>query len=231
MTHKNSIALGAGTSVLALALILSFAFGMPARANDDNNRENGDQKSFAHSLGSTFEVHISDSGAVLVRGAKVTAVSSTGFTAVSSWPDASMTWNVLANGATIIQRSNGTTSLSAMAVGDIASFSGTLTGGSAFTVQAKIVKDWSSSIPVNVKTTVEGKLLSVAATGLPTIFVLRSGNNDYTVKAATDTSILNALWLRSGLANFQIGDTVRVYGTVHSDNTIDATVVRDTSIR
>ncbi len=75
------------------------------------------------------------------------------------------------------------------------------------------------------KTTLEGKVKSVNP------LVMTSGGTDYTVNIASDTSVLNALWLRLPIASVSVGDTIRVYGKVNTNATIDATVVRDTNIR
>lgn len=83
----------------------------------------------------------------------------------------------------------------------------------------------------HIKTTLEGTLTSFASTTAPTSFVLHAGSRDYTVRVDGSTSVLNSLWLRTPLSNFHVGDRVRVYGTVNADLTVDATVVRDTSIR
>jgi len=80
------------------------------------------------------------------------------------------------------------------------------------------------------KQVLQGSLKSIEGTTAPTTFILSIGGIDYMVKVAADTSILNVFWLRTSLANFHAGDTVRVYGAV-SGTTIDATVVRDVSIR
>ncbi len=87
------------------------------------------------------------------------------------------------------------------------------------------------TIPVNAKSTVEGNVKSVSGAGVPTSFVLTVEGKDYTVRVASDTSVLNALWLHTSFSNIRVGDSVRVYGMINSDMTIDATVVRDTSIR
>ncbi len=78
--------------------------------------------------------------------------------------------------------------------------------------------------------TFEGTIKSISATTLPTVIVLTVDNIDYTVNVAANISILNNLWLTTSLANFHVGDRLRVYGTV-SGTTIQASVVRDTSIR
>ncbi len=223
MNTKKMIA---GMLVILGALSVGwFATGV-ARADDDK----GENMRMAHSLGSTLEVHINDNGKVLVRGAKVTSVSGSSFNAATVWGAASMSWSVSTTGETEFVHSNG---MSDIAVGDFVSFTGKMNTGiaSPFSVNADIVKDWSPKIPVNAKTTVEGTVKLISGTTVPTSFVLSVGDKNYTVRIASDTSVLNALWLRTSLTNIRVDDTIRVYGMVNADNTIDATVVRDTSIR
>jgi hypothetical protein len=83
---------------------------------------------------------------------------------------------------------------------------------------------------VPVRTTIEGKISSIEGTTLPTTMVVKTEEKVYTVNIATNTSVLNESWLRAVLSSFNVGDKIRVYGTVHSDLTMDATVVRDTSL-
>lgn len=80
------------------------------------------------------------------------------------------------------------------------------------------------------RTTVEGKVKSVPVSGTaPTTFVLTSDNKDYTINLGVDTSVLNNFWLKLSIGSIQVNDKIRVYGTVNTDNTVDATVVRDTN--
>ncbi len=80
-----------------------------------------------------------------------------------------------------------------------------------------------------IRTTLEGKVKTApASTTAPTTFVITANNTDYTVNVGVDTSVLNNLWLKSTLANITIDSKIRVYGTVNSNNTVDATVVRST---
>ncbi len=83
---------------------------------------------------------------------------------------------------------------------------------------------------VSEKTTFEGTLKAVSGTTLPATLTITVGGVDYTVNVASDTSILSSLWGRSSLTNFRVGDNIRVYGSVNG-TTINATVIRDTSIR
>jgi hypothetical protein len=308
--YMNSKKLIAG--VLVLIGVISFGLAMtnPVRADEDH----GSQMRDAHAIGSTLEVHIYDSGKVLVRGAKVTSVNGTTVNATTTWGSAVVNWAVQTNASTqFVRRSGGTSSASEISVGDFVSFNGNLltTTGSPLTVQATTLKDWSiqkahatfngtissvnatnqtfvlasedrgnvtvqttsatkimlgndissfaGAVKVGMKvtagglydsasrivtadqvivhpadstrTTLEGKVKSIPAGALPTTFVLTSNGADYTIRAGVDTSILNVLWLRMPIGSIRAGDTVRVYGTINPGYTVDATVVRDTSIR
>ena len=190
----------------------------------------GEHKEMANKKGSSLEVHINDNGSVLVRGAKVTAVSGTTITALTEWNGASMSWNINTDTATkFIELKNRQSSVGDVKVGDFISFSGNLMAGSTFTVQAKQMKNWSVS--PKVKTTIEGKIEAIPGTTAPTTFTLKAGDKVYTVKVATNTSVLNNKWLAATLANFQAGNQVRVHGMINADNTIDATVVRNVSLQ
>ncbi len=239
-------------SFMALALIASTAFAAIAQAKngdddhgfDDSNKGMklgvmmkdmkekwyGEQKEMANKKGSSLEVHIYDNGSVLVRGAKVAAVSGSTITAVTEWNGASVSWNINTDTSTkFIELKNGQSSVSDVKVGDLVSFNGNLMAGSTFTVQAKQVKNWS--VMPKVKTTVEGKIESIAGTTVPTTFVIKSGDKSYTVKVSATTSVVNEKWLAAALTAFQVGNQVRVHGMVNADNTIDATVVRNVSLQ
>ncbi len=294
-------------AVLAGVTMLS---ALALAENDDHDKMM--QHEEIRKVGSTLEVHISDNGNVLMRGAKVTKINGSTITAANTWGSATLSWTVNTNSNTsFIRRFGGTSSLSEISVGDIVSVQGTLvTTTSELTIQAKTVKDWSiqkqnASVSgtiesvnssdgsfmlkkeegtvikvmvgsatdikkgdqkiafadlktgttirvtgllntaqnvleasqvkapaenVQSKQTLQGKVKSVTTTSGAMSLVLTVDNTDYTLKIASDTSILNVLWLRTPLTNFKEGDTVRVYGAV-TGTTVDATVVRDTSIR
>ena len=301
--------LAMATSMIAAPLALADNDHNNGRGKDDDRFE---EKMERERLGSTLEVHINNNGEVLVRGAKVTAITSSSLTATNTWGAAALSWTVNTDAnTTFIRRSGGQSSLGEISVGDVISFNGTLvTTAPAFTVQARVVKDFSiqarnaslkgtvqsliasssqfvlatqnmgnvnivingntqikkgdalavftdiaigatvsvtgvlntqtnvltaTQVKINVpnppKTTVQGTVKSIASTTIPTTFVLTVGGIDYKVRVAADTSVLNVFWLRANLSAFQVGNIVRVYGTVNADATIDATVIRNISIR
>lgn len=222
--------------LLSTVLILGgLAFSGIAIANDDRGGEDqgrSEQAKEIHSNGSTLEVHFFDNGKVLVRGAKVTAVSGDSVRAFTSWGSVNLDWNVnVMSNSQLFRKTGGNSSIAEISVGDFISFQGTLvtTNASPIKVNASVIKNWSTK-NVPVRTTIEGKISSIADTSLPTTMVMNSGDKVYTVSISTNTSILNLSWLRAVISSFNVGDNVRVYGTINSDLTMDATVVRDISL-
>lgn len=297
---------------MALALVMSLGLAHSAFADNDHDQQNRE----ARRAGTTLEIHVTDSGKVLVRGAKVTGVTGSVVTATTAWGNAVATWTVNTGSTTqLVRRYGGAmTSLSEITIGDFVSFSGTIATGatSPFVVDAKVLKDWSiqkknatfegtitsvdganssfvltsnnrgavtvkvattteikkdstsgtfadiiaglrvtatglynnvnstlEATHVKVKTanpvqtqatTIEGTLVSLAGTTAPTTFTMQSRGTTYTVSVATTTSVLNRNWLSATLSQFVVGNTVRVYGVINPDATVQATVVRNTSI-
>ena len=297
---------------ITLGLMLVAIPAYATNDNENNRGHNSDRKQEVHNVGSTLEIHIYDSGKVLVRGAKVTAVNGTNISAESLVGQSSISWLVDASATPkVVRRYGGNSSVSEIVVGDFISFSGMLTAtGSQWGVKATSLKDWSiqvknssfsgtitsisgssfvlttengKSINVNTdvntkitkgdatmafsalvvgdkvakteglynnntnilmakiikvyvnpiinKRTFEGKLTSAIGILPPTSFTFDSEGKVYTVNVPIGISILNKDWLQIPLTNFQLNDTVRVYGLVQASNTsvIDATVVRNAS--
>lgn len=235
-------------SFMAFALVASGAFAAVAQAknggDDDDKFDDskmglklgvmmkdkwyGEHKEMVNKKGSPFEVHINNDGSVVVRGGKVAALSGTTITALTEWNGAMLNWNINTDANTkFIELKNGQSNISQVKVGDFISFTGNLMAGPTFTVQAKSVKNWS--VMPQVKTTVEGKVVTVPGATAPTTFTLKSGDKAYSVKVSATTSVLNAKWLTATLGSFQVDNKVRVYGVINADNTIDATVVRNVS--
>lgn len=192
---------------------------------------------FSHkdaSIRKGVEVQINDSGRTIVRSAKVTAVSGSTITTSLAVGSTTLTWTVFTNSATNFTDKNGRSSgLTDVTVGDTVSFRGTLAAASNLAVNATVVKNWSKDKQVIQKHTFEGSVQSVASSSVPTSFVLKSGNTNYTVNVAQNTLVLRNNWTLLGLGSIKVGDTVRVYGSVQTNNTsvIDALVVRDVSIK
>lgn len=227
-----------GVAFLGLAMLASIAAGAVQKAsahedgnkNDDNKNKIGIVAKAAAML-SAPEMQVGSNGKVIVRGAKVTALSGSAISAQLAFGSFTTNWTVKTDANTeFIHRFGGKASLADVKVGDTLSFSGTLdTGAAAATVNAKVVKDWSNDKPVNQPVTLQGSLKAIGSTATPASLTVRVNDTDYAVNVTASTAILNRLWLATALANFKVGDTVRFYGLV-TGTAADATVVRDISI-
>ncbi len=123
----------------------------------------------------------------------------------------------------IVKDNNETTSFAMIAVNAKVTVKGMMNTATN-TLEASQVKIHSAST-LPTKTTLEGKIKSTSP------FIITVKDKDYIVNVDSETSVLNTLWLRVPFANFRANDTIRVYGAVNSENTIQATVIRDVSIR
>lgn len=219
--------------VAAASLVLS-----PVAFAQDNKHDKGiGNFSKDKEMSTALTVHIENNGATLVRGAKVIAVSGGTITASTQWGNTNVNWSVVTDGNTQLLRKNGQKeAIADVKVGDTLSFSGSLnTSGSPFTVNAKVVKDWTApDVAVTPERHVfEGKLTALTSSTLPSTLSLSIGSKIYSVFASAGTQVLNSLWATTTLSRFSVGDTVRVFGSLQSSNqnNIDAYVIRDASLR
>lgn len=83
--------------------------------------------------------------------------------------------------------------------------------------------------PLTLRRVFEGKVKVAPTTTPPTSFTADIGNTEVTVNVDANTSVLNRLWERISLTAFQVGHKIRIYGA-REENTIEATVVRDTDL-
>jgi len=163
------------------------------------------------------EVVLTDSGKALVRGAKVTAVSSSTITAQTVLGSATVTWTILTDSATSFYDARGKTGgLAGIAVGDTVSFAGAIEGGNMTNVRATVVKDWS---PVMSEKTLKGTLSSLNTGNLTFVLSTKShkdSSKNVTVQLSSTTAItLNGT--TSALANLAVNDGIKVTGTLSSD--------------
>jgi hypothetical protein len=128
----------------------------------------------------------------------------------------------------LVKGNSTTTSFADIQVGGKVEVSG-VWDASANTITAAKVR---ISLPSVVRSIFAGIVKSVTVSSATTSnsLVLDAGNTDYTVNTASDTSVINRLWLRLPFTSINSGDHVRVYGSLNTTNTIDATVIRDTSL-
>ena len=207
---------GAGIASVAVASALTF-LPVIASANEgskDMNRPITNQR---------VEVAINASGNVLVRGAKVTGVSGSTLTVVTTAGASTLSWAVTTDSGTAFVTSGGSgSSLGQISVGDTVSFAGALTG-SGLSVKASAVKDWT--LDANERS-ISGTVQSVNSAG--TSLVLGNGKddgrgNDNDNKALIQFSAGTAVVLNgvaSTFASIQTGDKVKATGTMNADGTI-----------
>ena len=133
---------------------------------------------------------------------------------------------VLVSDKTVFSKGGSMTTFSALKAGDLATVNG-LWDRTANTLQADRVK-----IRMEDRRVFEGGRLKTAYAGssVPASIVVNFGRLDYTVNVSSDTAVLNSKWAKTLLSNFRVGDHIRVYGAADG-TTIDATVVRDVSLR
>lgn len=159
-------------AVLALAVIvvpLSMFIGT-AHADSDAHAKIG--------------VSIGNDGGVLVRGAKVTGVSSSTITADTSWGSSVLGWIVETDNDTeFIAPKEEHSGVANIAVGDVVSFSGKLdTEHAGFAVDADVVKDWTNA---HIATKISGIVTAINST--VGSFTVQSGDSTTTVQTSSST--------------------------------------------
>jgi len=134
---------------LALAGVLMFAFVQNAEARNAG----------PGSVGSKLEVAISDNGRVIVRGAEVTEISGDVIRARTEWGTTALTWIIDTDTDTdFVEKGGSGSALANVSVGDYVSFSGQIDeSGSALTVDADAVKNWSLGDEPRVEARAEAK--------------------------------------------------------------------------
>lgn len=178
-------------------------------------------------------LEVNSKGKILLRGTVESVASST--LTLKSWGG---TWTVKTSSDTKIQpKANGTSTLSAFEKGDFVGVSGQVSETENFTVNAKILRDWTikKTMKSNEREAKEAKkegakvYTGVVGTAASSSLTLNSENKTYTVHIASSTKILNRNWLKINFSQIQGGDKVRTYGTL-SNTDIQAQVVRDISL-
>lgn len=133
-------------AAVAASLVLApvAAFGKSGHNEDRGNRVEAERVlRLAHS---PLEVLINQNGKVLVRGAMVTATSTSAINAATSFGSTTLPWiiNIASTTKFVPHHRRGVSSVADIAVGDVISFSGALdTSATTLTVKARVVKDWS----------------------------------------------------------------------------------------
>ena len=183
-------------------------------------------------------LQIGPKGAVLLRGT-VDSVSS-GSVTVKSW-GGDWTVNVPASASVLPQG----TALSDMKQGDFVGVQGTVDSTTNFTVDAKLIRDWTErqavrqEIKSNVQAVhatmsaapriVQGTLSNLDATA-ETFTLTNAAGTAYSVSLSSGAKVIGKNFATIQLSQANNGDTVRVYGTVAS-STISASIFRDVSVK
>lgn len=156
---------------MAIALV-----AVPVYADNDNHKKE------AHNNGTTLEVHINDNGSVLVRGAKVTAISGSIISASTTFGTSTIAWTIDASSISkVIRRYGGNGTIADVQIGDYISFNGALTTtASGFNVKATSLKDWSIQVK---NSSFSGTISSITGTS----FVLTTAENK-TITVNTDAN-------------------------------------------
>ncbi len=189
-------------------------------------------------------VEISAKGNVLLRGTVSTVGA--GSITVKSWGG---DWTITVGANTeVMPHESAKNDVSDIHVGDFVGVLGTVDTNSSWTVNAKLVKDWTSRKAIHTET--KANLQSVRATekaghssGIGKIFEGTASNvtsssftltakngTAYTVNVTADTKTIDrAFHSIGGLSVIQEKDHIRVFGTATS-GTITSQIVRDTSL-
>jgi hypothetical protein len=152
-------------------------------------------------------------------------------------------WIIRFNGVSTITPVpiDGTNTFSSIRVGDFVGIQGTIAQDQFYTVDAAYVRDWTTSpstttvTPSDTTSSPSGTVAlytgTVSSIG-DTSFVITDATAGitYTVNTAADTTLWNNTRQFIGFSDIRSGDTVRINGDLGPDNTINATVVRDTSL-
>src|SRR3990167_4054326 len=166
-----------GVTATSAAVLAALAFA-PIIALADNDKQKGDNDRRATQR---VEVAITDSGNILVRGAKVTAVSGGTITATTVAGASTLTWTVTTDSLTSFSTSAGAgSSIGQISVGDTVSFAGALSG-TGLSVKATAVKDWT--VGANERSIV-GTVQSVNSAG-SSLAIVNGKDNDNDNKKVT----------------------------------------------
>ena len=193
---------------MVLTLVASSVY-----AKDGFEDNSSDRAKEVRNSGSSLEVHISDNGKVLVRGAKVTGISGTTINAETVISGSSIAWVVDASATPkVIRRYGGNSSVSEIQIGDIISFGGSLSGAGAWNVKATSLKDWSIQVK---NSSFSGSITSISGSS----FVLDIGNGkSVTINTDANTKIMKA---DQGIAfsSLVVGDKISKTEGLYNNNT------------
>jgi hypothetical protein len=221
-----------GTGVAAICA--SLAFAMIAGAQTTPSTTSGTSRAPSQPM----VLQVGPKGEVLLRGT-IDTVSSGSMT-VKSW-GGDWTVNVSA-GAQVLPNAVGT-DITKFQHGDFVGVQGMVSQTSAWTIDAKLVRDWTYRAAVQQQAqqnaqaarelmqsqtprNYQGTAGSVTSSG----FTLAADNSTtHAVVLASGAKISNRNWMTIAVTDIRNGDTVRVWGT-NASGTITAQIVRDISL-
>ncbi|MFA6050418.1 MAG: DUF5666 domain-containing protein [Candidatus Paceibacterota bacterium] len=219
---------------LALVAVVATGIAIPAYAQNDDDRD--DDRGFR---GENKERSMDDDNKSGIRGdisrpelvGKVTAINGTTLTVVGKGKEressASTTFTVNASNATIL-KGGATTTVSAIAVGDVVLVQGTINGS---TIDAKVIhsgvrnkdkeKEDKPKILNNGQPVIAGKVTAVSST---TITVMGGASTTYTVNATNAKFVVKGN-ASTTISSIEVGDNVIVQGTVNGSSVVATTVI------
>ncbi|MBX9765304.1 hypothetical protein K2X83_01540, partial [Patescibacteria group bacterium] len=177
-----TIAQKLSASVLVPILALGVFFGaMPGIASADSDSKSRIQ---------VPSVAMGSDGKVLVKQAKVTSVSGTTINASITLGSGTLSWVLTTDSATkFYNRTSAPRVIGDIAVGDMITFGGTLTG-SGLTVQALAIKDLTGVV---TNATVGGKVESINTTALSLVIDKSRSENGNNKKITVQTNASTAI--------------------------------------
>lgn len=184
-------------------------------------------------------LQVGPKGNATLRGT-VKTVGSNSLT-VTSWGG---DWTVNVSTGTEVMPDNGSkdavSDLTQFKTGDFVGVQGMVNSSSSWTIDAKIVRDWTQQptgmMQGKIKNMMENKGMMKArnykgavSNVTATSFTLTYGNTTLTVNFGSTTKLMNKSRSTITAADIQNGDMVRVYGP-NTSGTVAATIISDTSI-
>lgn len=173
-------------------------------------------------VGSTLESHIGSDGSVLLRGAKITAMSGATLTVTQTWGSYVATWTIVTDSATeLLRRYDGASSISEFSVGDYVAVKGTLdTSVSVPTIKAKVVRDYSIQ---RKNASFSGTVFSVASSS----FVLATASRGNITVNVDANTVIKEGGASTTFAAIQVGKRITLASGLFNNltNTLQATKV------
>jgi hypothetical protein len=246
-TQQSSRAYTAATTLAAIALFASVSGLASAdsgrRGGDDRPEDKGKHKGwviakpdglFTDKRDRETGVEFKNDGTVVLRGAKVTAVSASNITVTETLGAVTLTWTATISPTTKIESKNGKPlAVTEITAGDTVTVKGAMVSGNSLALAATLVRDVTKSVTtpvVNTQQVFEGTVSVLPGATLPTTLTILIGTTPQIVNVTNTTTVLNTAWSPVALSLFQVGDTVRVFGFIPAVSTVvNGIVVRNTT--